>query len=70
MKPNRLHLSFLLLIPVFFIMMNGSQTLSIELRLTTMIIAMCFFVLWLWILIHYGSKDEEEEDKPMEVRRF
>ena len=71
-RPNRLHLSFLLLIPVFFMVMTISSDASIEWRTTVLVISMGFTVAWILTLTKgSGNKEEEEEGNDMEeVRRF
>jgi len=59
LRPNRLHLSFLLLIPLFFVLMNGANTLDIYGRIPLFIISSIGAALWIWFMTR-DTKDEVE----------
>jgi len=62
LRPNRTHLSFLLLIPLFFILMNGANTLDIYERVSLFIAASIGAALWIWFMTR-DTKDEMELER-------
>jgi len=67
MRLERLHLCYLLLVPVYFISIQMNTTLEFVTRLSTTVLSLGIATVWIWMILR--DKDDDQVTSTEKAKR-